>query len=141
MPTGVDDSWALDTSVAVAALDESHETHRACRRVAMKCRPALAGHAAFETYAVLTRLPGAARATPETAMKLLNLAFPKRCWLTPRQHDKLIEKLADLDIAGGMVYDALIAEAARVNNLTLLTRDTRALRTYERVAVRFEFVE
>lgn len=74
-------------------------------------------------------------------MKLLNLAFPKRCWLTPRQHDKLIERLADLDIAGGMVYDALIAEAARANNLTLLTRDTRALRTYERVAVRFEFVE
>ena len=48
--------WACDTSVAVAALDPAHEAHPACRRALIDLRPALAGHAAFETYSVLTRL-------------------------------------------------------------------------------------
>ncbi len=141
MLTNVNRTWAVDTSVAVAALDESHAAHEVCRRTAAARRPALAGHAAFETYSVLTRLPGAGRATPETVSKILQLAFPERCWLTADQSNSILERLAVLDIAGGMVYDALVAEAARVNGHILLTRDTRAQRTYERLAVTFEIVD
>ena len=48
--------YAADTSLAMASLDESHEAHAVCRSAAIARRPALAGHAVFETLAVLTRL-------------------------------------------------------------------------------------
>ena len=57
-----------------------------------------------------------------------------------RQHDDLFRRLARLNLVGGMVYDALVGEAARVGGHTLMTRDRRALRTYEAVGVRVEFV-
>jgi len=49
--------------VALAALDPTHEAHPACRRAVIDLRPALAGHAVFETYSVLTRLPVELRLT------------------------------------------------------------------------------
>jgi len=141
MPTDGSDTYALDTSLAVAALDESHEAHEVCRRTAMKHRPALAGHAAFETFSVLTRLPGASRASPETAIRIIKLAFPERCWLSSRQCNALLDKLPTMEIAGGMVYDAMVAEAARVHGRILLTRDARAKNTYERIGVLFRFID
>ena len=140
MPTVDSDARAVDSSVAVPALDPSHAAHRACRSAAMRYRPALAGHAAFETFSVLTRLPGAARVEASTAAEILRLAFPERCWLSAGQHEALIERPAELEIVGGTVYDALVAEAARVDGRILLTRDERARRTYERIGVRFEIV-
>jgi len=140
MATSDSGKWAVDTSVAVAAVDESHEAHAACRAVARRRRPALAGHAAFETYSVLTRLPGSRRASPETVSDLLARAFPKVCWLAPQQHEDLLRRLGSLGIVGGSVYDALVGEAARTANRTLLTRDSRAQRTYELIGVRFDFV-
>ena len=59
--------WVCDTSVALAALDPTHEAHPACRRAVVDLRPALAGHAVFETYSVLTRLPVELRLTADQA--------------------------------------------------------------------------
>ena len=132
--------WAVDTSVAVAALDASHVEHGACRAACVRRRPALAGHALFESYSVLTRLPGAGRVDPATAAEVLQRAFPDRCFLSARQHDELLRRLARANLVGGMVFDALVGEAARVADRTLMTRDRRALRTYEAVGVRVEFV-
>lgn len=140
MPTSAELLWAADTSFAVAALDESHEAHRTCRELARRRRPRLAGHAAFETFAVLTRLPGAMRPTPTIVGALLAQAFPDPCWLSARQQAALLDRLRTLGVAGGMVYDALVAEAARVHECTLLTRDVRARRTYELVGVSYELV-
>ncbi len=132
--------WAVDTSVAVAALDASHVEHGACRAACVRRRPALAGHALFESYSVLTRLPGASRVDPVTANEVLQRAFPDRCFLSARQQDDLFRRLARANLVGGMVYDALVGEAARMAGRTLMTRDRRALRTYEAVGVRVEFV-
>lgn len=140
MPTSAD-GWCVDTSVAVAALDGSHEMHLACRSVAQRHRPALAGHAAFETYSVLTRLPGDARVTPEVAAAALRTAFPVRCWLTRAQNERLLDRLATLGLAGGTVYDAMVGEAARASGRRLLTRDVRARRVYDLLEVACEFVE
>jgi predicted nucleic acid-binding protein len=140
MPASDNTTSAVDTSVAIAALDESHEAHTACRTVARARRPALAGHASFEVFSVLTRLPGGSRLTPEVVGDVLNRAFPTRCWLTPKQQEALFRRLPNLGVTGGMVYDALVAEAARVAGRVLLTRDRRAQRTYEEVGVRTEFV-
>lgn len=43
-------------------------------------------------------------------------------------------------ISGGAIYDALIAETAKRAGATLLTRDRRAVSTYERLAVRYELI-
>lgn len=132
--------YAVDTSVAVAAVDTMHEAHRGCRAVAAERRPALAGHAAFETFSVLTRLPGAAAVDPATVGRLLQQAFPERCWLSGADQEDLLGRLGALNVSGGTVYDALVGEAARRAGRVLLTRDLRARRTYDRLGVEHELV-
>jgi predicted nucleic acid-binding protein len=133
--------WACDTSVAIAALDPTHEAHLACRRVLVDLRPALAGHAAFETYSVLTRLPVGLRLSADQAVSVLAAAFPGECWLDAAGMRDLRERLATLAIVGGSVYDALVGQASVANGRTLLTRDRRAERTYRSLEVQYRFVD
>lgn len=139
-PASDSGGWAVDTSVAVAALDESHAAHLSCRPVVAQRRPALAGHAGFETYSVLTRLPGPQRASPALVSNVLARAFPIRCWLDQTHQNDLLERLGDLGITGGMVYDALVGESARRVGRVLLTRDGRAQRTYDLLGVSDELL-
>lgn len=134
------DRWACDTSVAIAALDPTHEAHPACRRALVEHRPALAGHAMFETYSVLTRLPLPLRLSAGQAASVLAAAFPEDCWLDATGIRNLRERFVDLDIVGGSVYDALVGQAAITNHRTLLTRDRRAERTYRSLDVNYRFV-
>ncbi len=129
------DRWAVDTSVAIAALDASHGAHPACVEVVRRERPALAGHAAFELYAVLTRMPGSLAVDPGDAAALIDQVFPDVAWLDPADAAGLRGRLPVLGILGGAVYDALVAQAARSNGCRLLTRDQRARRTYDLLGV------
>jgi len=124
----------------VAALDATHAAHVACREAVMATKAGLAGHAAFETLSVLTRMPGHLRLDAPTAAEVLRAAFPGRCWLEPAQSDALLAHCGTLGIIGGAVYDAQVGEAARVNGCRLLTRDRRAQRTYDLLGVDYEFV-
>ena len=141
MPTSVDDRWAIDTSVAVPALDAAHAAHEVCRRAARKHRPALSGHAAFETYSVLTRLHGPLSIGTATASAALAIAFPDTCWLSPKDCARLLARMGPLGVSGGMVYDALVAEAALRAGRRLLTRDARAMRTYDLIGVSYLLVD
>lgn len=58
----------VDTSVAVAIVVEDHEHHAATMRAINGRRLGLAGHAAFETFSVLTRLPPPLRRSPEAVV-------------------------------------------------------------------------
>lgn len=133
--------WACDTSVAVAALDPTHQAHSACRQALLNLRPALAGHAVFETYSVLTRLPVSLRLSASQAAGVLAEAFPEACWLDAASTDELRERLAALDIVGGSTYDALVGQAALSNGSRLLTRDRRAERTYRVLGVDYRIVQ
>jgi len=106
----------------------------------MTHRPALAGHAAFETFSVLTRLPGVARVEAPMAAELIAQAFPEPCFLDARRQAALLRHLGDMDLAGGSVYDALVASAALAHGRRLLSRDERAQRTYRRIGVDYEWV-
>lgn len=139
MPTGAE-RFAVDTSVAVAALDAGHAAHASCRSVVRNRRPALAGHAAFEVHAVLTRMPGSLRLDAPTAASLIARVFPTVHWLGAAAARALLARLGPSGITGGAVHDALVGEAARVHGCTLLTRDRRALPVYELLGVRYEFV-
>ncbi len=140
MPTSAE-QWAVDTSVAIAALDGGHAVHATCRRTVMHRRPALAGHAAFEVYSVLTRMPGAITVDAPTAAAVIARAFPSQVWLTPTAAAALLARVGALGIVGGQVYDALVGEAARANGCRLLTRDQRARRTYDLLGVDYEIVD
>ncbi len=127
---------ALDTSAAVPLLVQTHSAHLAVVRWRADRDVALSGHAIAETYSVLTRLPGDVRVAPADAARLLKERFAPPLLLGPQTAEALPDVLARLNIAGGAVYDALVALAALEHGAELATRDARAKDTYERVGVR-----
>jgi predicted nucleic acid-binding protein len=130
----------VDTSVAVALTVADHEHHETTLRALGDRRLGLAGHAAFETFSVLTRLPPPARRTPAAVARLLAAGFPYNRFLGAKAAAALLRDLHVLGIAGGAVYDALIGAAANEHGLVLATRDKRALETYRALNVRVDLV-
>ena len=66
----------VDTSVAVALIVADHDQHDAVHEAVGSERIGLPGHAAFETFSVLTSLPAPARRPVPTVMRLLTTNFP-----------------------------------------------------------------
>lgn len=132
--------YAVDTSVAVAALDAAHTVHEDCLREVRGRRPALAGHVAFEVFSVLTRMPGQLEVDPADLARIIGRVFPEIVWLAPADAASLFARLHVLGITGGGVYDALVGEAARTNRRHLLTRDGRARRTYDLLGIEYTVI-
>lgn len=130
----------LDTSVAVPLLLASHTSHQLVAATIGDRDVALAGHAANETYAVLTRLPGDARLEPLDAVRLIDKRFGPAALLDVRSARTAPAALARLGIAGGATYDGLVALAALAAGLPLASRDRRAGSTYRRVGVTVELI-
>jgi predicted nucleic acid-binding protein len=131
---------ALDTSVAIPLLVRPHPAHTAVVRWAAGRELALAGHALAETYSVLTRLPDDLRVSPTDAAELLAERFSAPLLLDPATGSALPQVLAAAGVAGGAVYDALVALAALAHRTPLATRDARARSTYEAVGADVEIV-
>lgn len=127
---------ALDTSVAVPLLVQTHAAHADVVRWWAGREVALSGHALAETYSVLTRLPGDLRMEPADAARLLEDRFSPPLLLRPETARRLPDVLSRMEIAGGAVYDALVALPALEHKVDLATRDARARGTYEQVGVR-----
>ncbi len=127
---------ALDTSVAIPLLVQTHLAHEDVVRWWAGREVALSGHALAETYSVLTRLPGDLRLSPGDAARLLGERFAAPLLLDPATAERLPDVLGRLGIAGGAVYDALVALAAAEHGAELATRDNRARATYEAVGAR-----
>jgi predicted nucleic acid-binding protein len=140
MPTSDDPQLLIDTSVAVALATAGHEHHQATRKAIGDRSCGLSGHAAFETFSVLTRLPPPNRRTPLAIARLLAHNFPHSRFLSARGAERLHARLAQLGIAGGAVYDALVAAAAAEHGITLATRDRRAAETYRVLDIGFELI-
>ncbi len=125
----------VDTSVAVPLLVASHEAHETVRRWAAGRSLGLSGHALAETYSVLTRLPGDARVLPDDAIALIDDNFPENAALSAARATAAHRVLAERGVAGGAVYDGLVALAAEEHQAVLVSRDARARSTYEAVGV------
>jgi predicted nucleic acid-binding protein len=142
MPTSDDRPQLLiDTSVAVALATAGHEQHRATREAIGDRRCGLSGHAAFETFSVLTRLPPPNRRTPAAVARLLVHNFPASRFLSAEGARLLHARLASIGIAGGAVYDALVGATAAEHAITLATRDRRAAETYRALEIDFELID
>jgi len=131
----------VDTSVAVALVLADHEGYPTTTRALRHSRLGLAGHAAFETFSVLTRMPPPLRRSAAVVHTLLRSNFPHSRFLSTWATAQLLDELADLHIAGGSVYDALVGAVAVDHDLVLATRDRRAVATYRAVGARFELID
>lgn len=142
-PTSAEDrppDRLVDTSVAVALLVPDHDHHKATFEAVGGLRLGLAGHAAFETYSVLTRLPPPARRTGGAAARLLSANFAGTRFLGADESEALLASLAHNGITGGQAYDALVGAAAKHHGIALTTRDRRAADTYRILDVDFEIL-
>jgi predicted nucleic acid-binding protein len=131
----------VDTSVAVAFSVADHAHHDVVFRALSGRRLGLAGHAAFETYSVLTRMPPPARLTPAAALRVLRANFPHTRFLGPQSATNLLASLAGHGVAGGSVYDALVGAVAKEHGIPLGTRDRRAAQTYRALDLDVEFID
>jgi predicted nucleic acid-binding protein len=130
----------LDTSAALAWVDRDHQFHASVDARLVGHRLGLAGHAAFETYSVLTRRQPPKRLAASTARWLIEAEFPESRLLTAQSVNGLLAQFAAAGVAGGAVYDGLVATAAKEGDLLLVSCDVRAAATYRALGVMFELV-
>lgn len=131
----------VDTSVAVPVCFAGHQAHRSTLQDLEGKALGLSGHAAFETFSVLTRLPAPARRTPSAVRRLIVANFPQSKFLGAGAAARMLDKLPELGVAGGSVYDALIAACAVEHALPLVTRDRRAADVYRSVGAELQILD
>jgi predicted nucleic acid-binding protein len=110
----------FDTSVLIAGLVEAHGKHSQSFPWLQKIKHTevqglIAAHSIAETYAVLSTLPVSPRISPSAAWALLEhsiLPFVQVVDLSAQETQVVVQRLSRQGLAGGVVYDALIAEAA-----------------------------
>lgn len=110
----------FDTSVLVAAMVEPHPLHPGAFKWLKRARLKefemfVASHTMAEIYAVLTTLPVSPRITPATAVRLIHNdieAVAKIISLSSSDYNSVIKQMAELELSGGVIYDALIVKAA-----------------------------
>jgi predicted nucleic acid-binding protein len=125
--------FLVDTSVSVALTLGSHEGHDTTLEALQGSLLGLAGHAWFETYSVLTRLPPPARRGPAEVISIIEHNFPESRFLSEKAGRELGMSLAILSISGGAAYDALVGMAAAEHGIALASRDQRARDIYRLV--------
>lgn len=125
----------FDTSVLVAAMIEDHPQHERSLPWLQRAREGkldflVAAHTLAELFAVLSSYPTRPRLSPAVAARLVreNVSAAARVVaLSASDYEAVIREMAEMSLAGGVVYDALIARAARKAGagrlLTLNPRD------------------
>lgn len=133
---------ALDSSVVIAALSRWHPAHEGSQAAIERDDRALPSHVAFETAAVLSRLPKGYRTTSAVVLEALERIFT-RPWLAldGDAARSCLGRAVAAGIAGGALYDALIAATAREHGATLLSADRRAREAYEAMGADVSYVE
>lgn len=126
-----------DTSVLVAAMVESHPAHERALPWLHRARRgdvelAASTHTLAELYGVLTTLPVRPRIGPEMARRLIRHnveSLASVVDLGTTDYQAVLDSQSSLGLAGGTVYDALAAHAARKSGadrlLTLNEADFR----------------
>ena len=133
-------SFAVDTSIVIAGLVQTHRSHAAARELLAQ-RPAIPAHVALESYSVLTRLPPPVRVSSAVAAQVLAKTFPEVLPLEEPAQRSLVGTLAAAGVAGGNVYDGIVAMTARQAQLPLWSSDHRAGPTYRALGVEVRWLE
>jgi predicted nucleic acid-binding protein len=104
----------------VAAFLTNHPQHNAARPVLERIKARTdegwaATHSLAESYAVLTRLPGASQVAPSVTWQLISENIIRNfslISLSAKEYSKTLEDAATSGIQGGRIYDALLLAAA-----------------------------
>ena len=124
----------FDTSILIAAFVEMSETPSPAEAVLDAIsggrvrRPLTAWHCVLEFYAVATRLPAGVRVDPRLAGQIVREQILQRFEvhdLPPSARTDFIQAIMHERIAGGRVYDAHIAEAARLAGAEVVVTENR----------------
>ena len=118
-----------------------HQARSGCRAAVEGRRLGLSGHAAFETFSVLTRLPPPTRRTGRAVSVLLAHNVPHTVFLDSEAASDPMTRLPEVGISGGAVYDAPVGMCALRASVPLVTRDRRALVTYRALEMDVVLVE
>jgi predicted nucleic acid-binding protein len=118
----------FDTSVLVAAMVEAHPRHADAFPWLQKARAGRIGyfvcaHTLAELFSVLSTLPTSPRPSPALARRLIHEnveAAARIVALSRGDYSAVVREVAALGLSGGVVYDALIARAARKGNVDRL---------------------
>jgi len=120
----------LDTSVLVAAIVHVHPRHDRAFPWLVRARtreliPLVCTHTLAELYAVLTTLPTRPRIGPSMARRLIRENVERTCQpiqLDSDDYRAALDRMAELGLSGGVVYDMLAVIAAeKASADTLLT--------------------
>jgi predicted nucleic acid-binding protein len=114
----------FDTSVIVAGLWLEHPEHQKCLPWLQQVQTqAIQGiictRTLAELYRVLTSLPIKPRLSPRITKQLIdtNLKHFEIIPLTTEDYQQVVEQMVKLNIMGGVIYDALIAQIAIKHNI------------------------
>ncbi|MBE9011212.1 PIN domain-containing protein [Pseudanabaenaceae cyanobacterium LEGE 13415] len=109
----------FDTSVIVAASLPRHPNHAPCFSQLQAARNGqiqayISTHTLAEAYSVLTRMPSQPRMLPSDTRILLSeyLLYIEAVALETKDYRAAIDQMASLNLPGGGIFDALIAQAA-----------------------------
>ena len=110
----------FDSSVLIAAFVESHPKHKSALSFLTKAKNRefeliISAHTILEIYSVLTSAPFRPKISPEIAKKLIKnniKPIAKILYLSDKDYFKILDKMCDADLKGGIVYDAIIVECA-----------------------------
>jgi predicted nucleic acid-binding protein len=110
----------FDTSVLISGMIEAHPMHEISfpwlkRAKAKEFEWAVCSHTLAELYAILMSMPLRPRITPAIAVKLLHENIEEEAQvvsLTSRDYLVAIKNISKLNLPGGIIYDAIIAQAA-----------------------------
>ena len=108
----------LDTSVLVAAMVEKHPAHSAAYPWLKRIKEGVdagvvAAHTIAELYAVLSVLPLQPRLSPEMTRQLIEHNVLSVCEVliaSKEDYITVVNRLANLGLSGGVIYDALILQ-------------------------------
>jgi predicted nucleic acid-binding protein len=103
---------------AVCSWHEHHDraTQAITERLKLKQTMIVAAPALVEAYSVLTRLPAPHRMAPADALTLLEANFflnTRVIALTTANYRSVLRAAPDAGVAGGRIYDSVIAASAR----------------------------
>ncbi|MFO7692369.1 MAG: PIN domain-containing protein [Vicinamibacterales bacterium] len=124
----------LDTSILVSGLIEADEVpgpaHAIMDAIAdgRITRPMTAWHCVLEFYSVATRLPGGLKLDPRLAEQLVREEILARFDvhdIPQAARQRFLDSLVHERVTGGRVYDAHIAEAARLAGAEVVVTDNR----------------
>ncbi len=118
----------FDTSVLVAALEAALPDHKVAlpwlqRAHGGEITLLISAHTLAEVFSTLTVLPLSPRLSPAKALRLIeeNIArHAEMVPLAPEDYLAALQRAPGLDVAGGTIYDALIARAAAKANADIL---------------------